>query len=191
MSRVSRALAALALAMLALFAPRSARAEHTTGTGLLIASPAMFSAVLGAEGRGWFLTAYRESDGESARIYAYETSAPVGIAPHDDVIIEPDAITIEWDEAAQIWNVLVTADLPEVGAVRLRLVSGEGFSSHGTSCTGGWNSEFVSPTRGLSADGMVLGSIDGTVIGGAQCIAWGSDVYGFFATPPIGRDLFE
>lgn len=170
--------------------PVALRADHSTGTGFIAGSPALFAALLGAGQRGWFLIAYRLPDGSAARIYAYETYHAVGIAPHDDVLVDSSAVRVEWDTSRELWNVWVTADLPEIGAVRLQQVSP--YTAGGSTCAGWWNYSFQrSPTGVLVDAGNVYGSIDGQLITRSFCEVGGQDLYGYFAAPPVTKDISE
>jgi hypothetical protein len=164
-------------------------AVSESGAGVILDSPLLFTAAVGSGARSWFLMAYQTTHATHAYIYAYEITQPLGVANYDEAVVEASAISLAKDPLTGLWNLTLSADLPTVGAVDLRLVADQGFDTNAVTSTGWWNYRLESPSRGLSGWGNIYGSVDGDTIVGSDSIVWGTGVTGVFVTPPLGSAI--
>lgn len=174
------------LLLLLVWMPQSANAQ-IPGTGVVVGTDALFASGVGGEGHGYFVVAYHLPESGDTRVVARRDSAPLGVAPHDDVVTSGDALEIG-EISPGIWALSLEVTLPTIGYISLLAVSDE-IDGSGTGCGGLATYEFHSPSNHLTGFGNIYGSIDGHEIQSWSCLVWGWDVYGAFSIVPVSHML--
>lgn len=187
MKLVSRLLAVLFVVTWCWVPVQAHASTPTPGLGVVAEPTVLFAGAVGGEGHGYFIVAYRLSQG--VRVFAFDATAPVGIAPYDDVVLESDVLQVNpVTNSPGTWTLTLEAELPTIGSVSLTAISDQ-LTAQGKGCQGLANYYFVSTTSHLTFDGNVTGSVDGHAIQSWQCMTWGWDVAGSFLIPPLGETI--
>lgn len=168
------------VALCALLLPMGASATQVPGVGVLTAAPLVFAADVWSQDSIHTVVAYHTGPESGTRLVIRRVDG-LGPTVVDDQVLPHDALQL--GSSGSSWVLTLNGSTPFYGDVSLEMTSSFGFFRSGVSCPPEF--AFESPDGGLSDSGHVGGQIGSHVASSVTCLAWGSDVSGYFALYPV------